>query len=343
MTKKNKKKKERNSVKFYFILFLILITGVILVYSTYAWFSSSLNVQIYGFNVRVDHDSDLAISLDGSDWQQSINITQNTLVNELSKVYPNHTNRWSEYMSTVSSIGLLDQGYKFSMFENKRPLTKKGGLANNNYIYPKLTEENKPELNSTYFAFDIFIRNNTNSPYSDNLYIRNEKKLFVPESEDDLFILNSLRFGMVYVGTVGKNAPLNEIQNMDCLSNGCKQFIYEPSTTHTDGTVELLKTRKIEITNDMEVPTYAVYHEGDKINLWSGVHNSRVQFDENIFAYQNTITNLEQPIFELPSGISKYRIYLWVEGSDIDVIKTESPGYRLIFGIDFEKDTAGYN
>ena len=93
----------------------------------------------------------------------------------------------------------------------------------------------------------------------------------------------------------------------------------------------------------MEVPTYAVYHEGDKINLWSGVHNSRVQFDENIFAYQNTITNLEQPIFELPSGISKYRIYLWVEGSDIDVIKTESPGYRLIFGIDFEKDTAGYN
>ena len=128
MSKKKKSGEEkRNDIKFYFILFLVLITGSILVYSTYAWFSSSLNVQIYGFNVKVDHDSDLAISLDGQDWKQSINISKDTLINNLSQTYPGHTNRWSDYMSTVSSVGLNGNGYKFGVFE-KTDLNPRGQI-----------------------------------------------------------------------------------------------------------------------------------------------------------------------------------------------------------------------
>lgn len=335
-------KNKRNDIRFYFILFLTLITGVVLIYSTYAWFSSSLNVQIYGFNVHVDHDSDLAISLDGENWQQSINISKNTLINDLNNLYPGNTNRWSEYMSPVSTVGLLNNGYKFSVYENKRPFSRTGGLASNEYIYPKLSDESKPVLNSNYFAFDIFIRNNTGSPFNDNLYIRNEKNLFVPETEDDEFILKAIRFGMVYVGTVDKKSSLGEIQSINCNVGDCKQFIYEADTTHTDGSIEFLKRRNINITNNSVVPTYGIYNEGEKINLWSGVYNSNVAFDSNIFSFQNTITNLDNSVFELPSGISKFRIYLWIEGEDIDIIKTDSPGYRLIFKIDFEKDTAGY-
>ena len=197
-------------------------------------------------------------------------------------------------------------------------------------------------VKSNYFAFDIFIRNNTNSPYSDNLFITNEKSLFVPETEDDEYILNAIRFGMVYVGTAPKTSPLSVIQDMNCDINSCQQFIYEPNTTHTDGAIELLKKRGINISNDSVIPTYGVYREGDKINLWSGVYGSKIDFDNSVFAFQNTINNFDNPIFELPSGISKYRIYIWVEGEDVDVIKTTSPGYRLVFGIDFEKDTAGY-
>ena len=343
MKKKNNKKiEERNDIKFYFILFLIVITGLVLILSTYAWFQSSLNVQIYGFNVHVDHDSDLAISLDGEDWKQSINISRNSIINDLKRTYPNHTNRWSDYMSTVSSVGMVDNDYKFSVFENTRPFARTGGIANNDYLFPRLIDESEPNLKSTYFAFDLFIRNNTNSPYNDNLFITNEKNLFVPETEDDEFILDALRFGMVYVGTVDKKASLNEIQNMKCSTNGCKQFIFEPSTSHTDGAIEFLKRRGINISNDSVIPTYGIYHEGDKINLWSGVYNSKIGFNDNVFSFQNTITNFDNPIFELPSGISKYRVYLWIEGEDVDVIKTESPGYRLIFGINFEKDNAGY-
>lgn len=344
MQKKKKSKnnkKNRNNLKFYFILFLVLITGSVLIYGTYAWFSSTLNVQLYGFNVKVDDDSDLAISLDGQEWSQTVNISKDSIVSDLRNIYPGNTNRWSEYMSPVSSIGLLDNNYKFAIFQNDRPLTHSEAYTNNNYIYPKLADETQPITNSKYFAFDIFIKNITGSPFNDNLYITNEKNLFIPETEDDEFILNALRFGMSYAGTVKKDASLNEIQSIDCTTT-CKQFIYEPSTTHTDGTIEFLRKKKINIENNTVFPTYAIYHEGERINLWTGVHNSRYTFDENIFSFQNTITTLDNSVFELPSGISKFRIYVWVEGEDIDIIQNTSPGYRLTFGINFEKDLAGY-
>jgi len=341
--RKIKKKGRENDIKFYFILFLILITGVVLVYSSYAWFSSTLNVQIYGFNVRTKHDNDLSISLNGQDWSQDVNITKSTIITDLKNTYPNHTNRWSNLMDTVSSVGMTDNSGKFSVFYNKKPLNRNSRNTNNNYIHPKLTDESSPSIDSEYFAFDIFILNNSASPYSDNLYIRNEKDLLIPETEDDEFILNSIRFGMLYIGTVKKNTPLSEIQNINCNNGGCKQFIYEPRTTHTDGTVEYLNKFGINIKNFSEIPTYAVYREGEKINLWSGVYNSNIPLNDGIFSYQNTIKNLDQPIFDLPSGISKFRIYLWVEGSDIDVIQNTSPGYRLTFGINFEKDFAGHN
>lgn len=342
MKNSNKKEKSRNDIKFYFILFLILVTGVVLIYSTYAWFSSSLNVQIYGFNVKVKHDADLAISLDGQDWKESVNISKNTLIYDLTSTYPTHTNRWSDYMTTVSSIGLVDNNYKFGVFENGRIFSRGDFATGTDFLYPRKSDESEPTAKSKYFAFDIFIRNNTNSPYSDNLFIKNEDTLFVPETEDDEYILKALRFGMVYVGTADKKTPLSQIQNMNCTGGMCKQFIYEPNTNHTDGTIELLKGRQINISHDSVIPTYAVYNEGDRVNLWSGVYNSKAGFNNGIFSFQNTITNLNNSVFELPSGISKFRIYIWVEGEDVDVIKTESPGYRLIFGIKFEKDTAGY-
>lgn len=339
--KKYDNKYRRSDIKYYFILFLMLITGVVLVYASYAWFSSTLNVQIYGFNVRTKHDDDLSISLNGQDWSHDVNISSSSIITDLTRTYPNHTNRWSDLMNTVSSVGMTNNSGTFSVFYNKKPINRNTKNTNNNFIHPKLADETAPDPNSEYFAFDIFILNNTTSPYNDNLYIRNEKELLVPETEDDEFILNSIRFGMLYIGTVKKTASLNEIQNINCQNGGCKQFIYEPNTTHTTGTIDFLKTKQISIDKDTIVPTYGVYTEGEKINLWSGVHNSKIPFNDRIFAFQNTITSLDQPIFELPSGISKFRIYLWVEGEDVDIIQYISPGYRLKFGINFEKDFAG--
>ena len=45
--------------------------------------------------------------------------------------------------------------------------------------------------------------------------------------------------------------------------------------------------------------------------------------------------------FEVPSGVTKTRLYIWIEGQDIDSIATDSKGALLDVSINFSKDTAG--
>ena len=62
-------------------------------------------------------------------------------------------------------------------------------------------------------------------------------------------------------------------------------------------------------------------------------------------ALQKTITenDFEKPLFDLPDGITKIRVYLWIEGQDIDSLETDSDGADLSISINFIKDTQGYS
>ena len=57
-------------------------------------------------------------------------------------------------------------------------------------------------------------------------------------------------------------------------------------------------------------------------------------------------TNLEEyfntPLFEIPDGITKARIYIWIEGQDIDSLETYSDGTKVDINLSFIKDNKGY-
>jgi hypothetical protein len=349
MKKKKKKKNNKKKIcklKFDYILIILFLTGCIFIYSTYAWFSSTLDVEISNFNVKVDTEVGLSISLDGINWGSSVDISEYTILDGLNNLYSNNTNRWSNGLYPVSTVGLLNYGDdKFSIFEDDRLYLNKEDRNKSDYIYSTKSNESTKTKTSRYIAFDIFLKNITNSPYSDNLYIANEDNIFTYTSELDEAIINSARLGIVYIGTTNKKSSAETIQNLTCATM-CQQIIYEPSISHTEDTIEYVK--KYGVTSlkndDSEVfPTYALIRDGKKINIWSGIHDSNVEYDEKYFLYQNTITSLDSPIFKLPNGISKYRIYVWLEGQDIDSIKFTSKGYNFKIQLQFEKDLAGYS
>ena len=66
--------------------------------------------------------------------------------------------------------------------------------------------------------------------------------------------------------------------------------------------------------------------------------------DLNYFALQNTIheEDFDRPLFDIPDGITKARIYLWIEGQDIDALEVHSEGAPIYLNLDLEKDLAGY-
>ena len=105
-----------------------------------------------------------------------------------------------------------------------------------------------PDDNKNYIAFDLFLKNITGSPVSDNLYIDEGTNVIVDEGNTEQIqgLINSVRIGFVKIGTVSRTATINEIQNMEC-NNNCEMIIYEPnSTSHTDLSIERAKKYNVD-------------------------------------------------------------------------------------------------
>ena len=65
-------KKSQSRSKFLFVL--IILTAILSITATYAWFSTQRDVEIVGMRINVEVAESLQISLDGETWVQSIDI-----------------------------------------------------------------------------------------------------------------------------------------------------------------------------------------------------------------------------------------------------------------------------
>ena len=133
---------------------------------------------------------------------------------------------------------------------------------------------------------------------------------------------------------------------LSMIIDNCKAIIYEPfSTSHTDKSIADAAGYGITMSNGQYIPTYGVYSEGTYLNHRSCYYSSGVAIDTNHFALQRTIkdSDLDDPIFQLPNGITKLRVYIWLEGQDVDSLETHSTGAPIDVVLDFIKDLAGYD
>ena len=65
----------------------------------------------------------------------------------------------------------------------------------------------------------------------------------------------------------------------------------------------------------------------DQFRSYARFHSNRNYFqtvDINYYTENNFTNNL--PIFTLKGGISKYRVYMWIEGQDVDCENNASVG-----------------
>lgn len=327
---------------------LIVIFGLLLVFSTYAWFSTNLNVKIKTFKMVVTKNSDLSISFDGIDFDHSLEISKETIIDNLARTYPNNLSQWAANgFIPVSSPGITDRSsslfdmyYTSGVLYPRRDRERKHGFVNTT----KSNEEAPREYNY-YLAFDVFVKNESGSPVDDNLYLESSTFINGVEniSEEMQGLVNSFRIGIVKVGSVDLKASVNQIQGISC-NNNCESIIFEPnSKNHTSLSIEKAKKFNVKLVDGIEFPTYAYKKEGGPVYIANSVSGSP-NLDPEYFDIQETIDedDFQSPLFGIPNGITKMRIYVWIEGQDIDSLETDSEGAEVEIGIDFVKDVAGY-
>lgn len=331
------------------IMALIFLSGVLLIVTSYAWFSASLNVKVKFFNLVVSTDNGLFISLDGENFSDSVEISIDSVIYDLKKNYPNHTNQWASLgLWPVSTTGI-------SSTNNSKYDIYYGGISRYKwktdaprYLTTKLLDEDEPSITKPYIAFDIFLKNVSGSPNEDNLYIDEGTAIefdegLIDETKEAMAnIMNSVRFGFLKIGSVGSKVDRNTIQNIKC-NNICSSVIYEPnSKVHSLGSIESAAEHGITLIDGVYAPTYASIKAGAKLNHTNGHEGSAFPLDAEHFQLQKTIDGIEDPIFKIPDGFTKMRIYVWIEGQDIDSLETRSEGAPVYLAINFVKDLAGY-
>lgn len=345
--KRVKKTKIRRKINIKLTFVLLFLFGILLIFSTYAWFSTNLNVKIKTFNMVVTKNSGLTISFDAINFDTAVEISSNMLVNELRRTYPNNLSQWaSNGLTPVSSIGITNpNNYFFDMYYSGGGVLYSNRNKERGYIRTTLTNENEIKRFNRYIAFDLFFRNETGSPLPDNLYFDPATAFSFDEeaSEETKGLLNSIRVGIVKVGSLPLDANPTDIQNIRC-NNNCSSVIYEPfSTRHEALSIERAKKYNVDLKDGENFPTHANIKAGGPIYVGNTVSGSP-NLDTEYFRLQSTMkeSDLDSPIFTIPDGITKTRVYLWIEGQDIDSLETNSEGASLDVSLSFVKDTAGY-
>lgn len=326
---------------FNLMLLVTFFLGVLLIVSAYAWFQASLDVKVKLVNLVVSKKNGLFISLDGIDFGSSVEISEERLINELKNTYPGNTSQWARSgLYPISSIGTLNSDSSIFEFYVASDFDV-DPITNKSYLSTRKTIESGISYRKNYIAFDIFLKNVTGSPVSDNLYIDEGTNVIINEGYNEQIqgLVNSVRIGFVKIGTVPRTASVDEIQNMECNGN-CEMIIYEPNATdHTELSIQRAKKFGIDLIDGQYYPTLAIT---GPMNFFEISDVARGNPAEN-FELQITRVDIDRPIFEVPDGITKVRVYVWIEGQDIDSLETRSEGADVSVIINLIKDTAGYD
>ena len=210
----------------------------------------------------------------------------------------------------------------------------------------RISSFHSPKKYSSFLAFDVFFLNDSGSPVADNLYFDSGTGVALTEELDEEMqgLINSMRIGIVKVGSLPKTATPTEVQNIQC-NDDCEAIIFEPfSTQHTQMAIDNAKRYNIDVVDGEPFPTYASVNSVELKAIADVISGSATQDTVN-YQLQETITedDFAEPLFKVPDGYTKTRIYVWIEGQDIDSIETLSSGTNVDISINFVKDTLGYD
>lgn len=329
MEKRNSKKRKK-SKKIFIAILMILFTGVILTASTYAWFTANKTVTVSEIDVNVTTSEGLQISTDASTWKTVISNDDITGV-----TYPGNTNQLPKETATIkptSTIGEIDRATGFmKMFVGTVESNESG-----NYI---LTAQQSTETKSTttgdFVVFDLFFQTNAAA----TVYLTSNSTVGSVGAATG--IQNASRVGFVVQGhaVVGSDAATIRALKSD---GSVPAVIWEPNNdVHTAAAVK--HAADVYQISTQQAGATKLAYKGVKKDISKTANIPLNSAETEYFAdvtpnISTTVTGIPttkyERVFDLEAGVTKVRIYMWVEGQDVDCEDNASGGavaYNLQF------------
>ena len=388
--------------------------AIVLTVSTYAWFFGFRTVGVSSFDVEIATSESLMLSLNGSDWANTVSITKETF-NTAS--YTGNTNSWGGAgLIPMSTIGEMDSASSTMKLYEKSSLTPvTGGYR---LLSSRVLNSNGSAIQEQpgYVAFDLFVRNFTGAEYYTNMDVANEEAIYLTTASSvtvaadgvaNTGIENSVRVAFTQIGRIkGTTTTANLITGLTCAggttgSTGiCRDAqIWEPNdTAHVDAAISYYDTSCIKrlydadddtvgkdvtsinsydftggtgqneavhcktVSDGTAYDTYAIadkiiptdnvnVYDGDDYNGYPLAKKAVTTEGETVYeplmeAYpyftdtMKTKTGTARPQFMTlaPNSITKLRVYIYLEGQDIDNYDFASIGRKISIQFGFTKE-----
>ena len=284
---------------------MLLITVVALTTASYAWFSNNTAVTLAGLEVNVTAAQGIQVSTDATNWKASVSVADIT-----DNAYVGNTNQVPSVLTTTSTVGSQSAG-NFEMFDG---VLAEGGTTT---LTATAAPAEADGATGSYVAFDLFLKAAT----TENIYLNTGSN--VTASGASVGLEYALRVGFFDQGTDGTSTPATA----RALSSGTSatQKIWEPNAlTHTTYALANGATAGVKSSY------YGVKAAGAGLTTtaWGGdaVHFATVSTitpETDASPFQEIPGNV---LFQITPGITKVRIYIWVEGQDIDCENAVSLG-----------------
>ena len=323
-------KTERRShkKKLLLLLMLLLVTGVLLGTSTYSWFTANKKVAVNDITVNVAAQNGIQISVDGTSWKSIVQTSD--LLGAATK-YPGAVNQIPSETSSiapVSTVGNIDSNGRMEMYLGDVLTNETTG----EYILKSTKEEEVAGSVGSFIAFDLFFKVDENTP----VWITPDSG--VTTSGVDTGIKNATRMGFVILGNTTAGDTLGNIQGLNAGASATK-YIWEPnydvhtaaavnnaydtyglSTTQTGGSLLPYSGVKAEFdaVDNVSLKVPSTQTHATQYSTYFGAvtpdYTTVAAFDQNL------------PIWTFTKGITQVRVYMWVEGQDVDCENSASGG-----------------
>ena len=323
-----KKKRDRKKRKILLAIIMILFTAVVLSASTYAWFTANKTVTVESIDVTVSTSQGLQISADAANWKSIVTAAEikgaswTGVVNQI-PTSPNTA-------VPVSTVGTVTNG-KMDMYKGTIE-TATDGTGDNILTAVKSNETNG--TGGDFVAFDLFFQ----STIAQTVYLTSNSNVVADGTSTG--IENATRVAFIKEGSVDPGSTAAQAQQ---ITGSQSTMIWEPNyDVHTaNGVANALNV--YGITTSQTGGTKLNYN-GVKAPIAKANAIRLNDDDSQYFAAVTTVGSLASGIpettyinaFTVAAGITKVRIYMWIEGQDVDCEDNASGGsltYNLQFSI----------
>ena len=363
LVKKNKEEEEKKKKRGFLYLLGIknrrlmilvlafLFTIVILSTSAYAWFTSNYTVSVQPIDVQVSSGSGIQISTDAVNWKSMITLA------DIQAGYTDGVNKVPT--AEMSPVSTVKTAYAAATTKSQGLAMYKGTIVNDVHTgvmyLDSVQEDDDSTTEKNYIAFDLFIKLDykaTEQAPTQQVYFTSGTGIDTYGAANT-YIEYAGRMGFVVNGNLPSSSTVDQLRN---IKGATGVYIYEPnydvhtqnglnnardnyqitgytpqgastetpySTTGIAQAVPYYGVKAEFEYDDTEDPTAQGYvASGTRLNSTDSSKFAAVTPD-----FQTTAANNSTfPFMMMAPGVTKIRVYMWVEGQDIDCENTASGG-----------------